>query len=114
MEVLLQDCTRGGRACYQTLRRLSSLWKPNQPTPMTTTTTTAAAAAFLKYHHSLITLSHSMRLRPLLLTYSRYTIFISFPTHKTKISLLRGKFFPSTPLATLLLFKSPAGGEEVT
>jgi len=118
MEVLLQDCTGGGtRACYQTVRRLSSLSLCN-PTPVTTTTTStvaasAAVAAFLKYHHSLITLSHSMRLRPLLLTYSRYTIFISFSNHETKISLHRGKFhsFPSTPLATLILFKSPAVGE---
>jgi len=105
----------GTCACYQTVRRLSSLTLCN-PTPVTTTTTTAAApaaaAAFFKYH-SLITLSLSMRLRPLLLTYSRYTIFISFSTHETIISLQRRKFlsFPSTPLATLLLFKSPAGGE---
>ena len=90
-----------------------------QPTPMTTTTTTAAAAAtaafffqpktslFKYYHHyTLITLSHSLRLGPLLLhTHATRSSFLS-PTHETKISLHRGKIFsfPSTQLATLLFF----------
>ena len=97
------------------------------PTPMTTTTTTAAAAAtaFKYYHHSLITLSHPLRLRPLLLqTHDTQSSFLS-PTHETNISLpntLRDIFsFPhlhrwqhcfffKSP-ANTTFFKSPAGGE---
>ena len=87
----------GTRACYQTVRRLSSSLYNQTPMTTTTTTTTAAAAAatiFKYYHHSLITLSHPLRLRPLLLqTHTTRSSFLSQPTEHTfpptrEISLL--------------------------
>ena len=99
MVVLLQDCTGRPRMLLNCTATLSlSLCSP---TPMTTTTTAAApaaaAAAFLKYHHSLISLSHSMRLRPLLLhTHATRSSFLFQPT-KRKFPSSQGNFFPSHP-----------------
>ena len=95
MVVLLQDCTGRPRMLLNCTATLSlSLCSP---TPMTTTTTAAApaaaAAAFLKYHHSLISLSHSMRLRPLLLhTHATRSSFLFQPT-KRKFPSSQGNFF---------------------
>ena len=88
----------GTRACYQTVRRLSSSLYNQTPMTTTTTTTTAAAAAatiFKYYHHSLITLSHPLRLRPLLLqTHATRSSFLPQPTETTFPSY-EGNFPPT-------------------
>jgi len=60
---------------------------------------------FKYYYYTLITLLHSLRLRPLLL---------QTPTTRSSFFYRTEGTFPSTQLATLLNFKSPAGGDEVT
>ena len=100
IEVLLHDCTEGPRARAHATKlygdSLLSLSLYNH-TPMTTTTTTtttaadaaAAAAAtptatFKYYHHSLVTLSHPLRLRPLLLqTHATRSSSLHQPTETT-------------------------------
>ena len=111
MEVLLQDLGAWRSHATKLYGGLSSLY--NQ-TPMTTTTTTAAAAAtpaaaaaaFLKYHHSLITLSHPLRLRPLLLqTHATRSSFLPQPTETTFPSTERN-FPPTHPQSWLHCFFS--------
>jgi len=98
MEVLLQDWT--GEGAHATKLYGDFLLSLCNPTPITTTTTTAAApaaAAFFIYHLSLITFSHSLPLRPLLLhTHATRSSFLSQPT-KPKFPSIEGNFFHSHP-----------------
>ena len=84
---------------------------------------TTAAAFFFKpktylfkyYYYSLITLSHSLRLRPLLLqTHTTRSSFLS--PNGGNFPYKEGNFFPSTLLATLLNFQISRrrGGSHVT
>jgi len=98
MEVLLQDYTGAVRACYQTVRRLFSLFDyqtargraTNQPDD---DGCCCCSCLFFKpktdlfkyYYYSLITLLRSLRLRPLL-HQTPTTLFIFLPHG--------GKFFP--------------------
>ena len=82
---------------------------------MTTTTTTAAAAAaatiFKYYYHSLITLSHPLRLKPLLLqTHATRSSSLPQPTETTFTST-EGNFSILRHINTVgstAFFKSPA------
>ena len=68
-----------------------------------------------KYYYSLITLSHSLRLRPLLLqTHTTRSSFLS--PNGGNFPYKEGNFFPSTLLATLLNFQISRrrGGSHVT
>ena len=64
------------------------------------------------YYNTLITLLRSLRLRPLLLQTPQHDLH--FVTARREIFTPKGEIFLSALLATLLNFKTPAGGDEVT
>jgi len=126
MEVLLQDCTGAANArilpnCTATFFSLSfglpdcTGAATNQPDD------DGCCCCFFKpktdlfkyYYHTIITLSHSVQLRPLLLQTPK-TRSSFFSLTEGNFYLQIGKCFPSTLLTTMLNFKSPAGGEDVT
>jgi len=129
MEVLLQDCTEGPPARAHATKLYGDFLLSLQPYPGDDDDddddgccfffpTETQISLFKYYHHSLIKLSHSLRLRPLLLhTHATRSSFLSQPTkRKFPSPIHRGKFSlsASTPLATLLLFfkfsNLPPGG----
>ena len=124
MEVLLQDCT-GARMlpnCTATFFLFSTTRLHGGEQPTNPMLTTAAAAFFspnrkqiflniiiihLLHSHIHCDLDHSCSILPL------HDLHF-FSRTERKFPSIEGFFFPSTLLATQLIFKSPAGGEEFT
>ena len=110
MEVLLPNCT----ATFFSL----SLYNQTPTTTTTTTTaaaataaataTTAATAIFTYYPHSLITLSHPLRLQPLLLqTHATRSSSLPQPT-ETTFTYTEGNFSILLTVGNTAFFKPPA------